>query len=389
MTLDIIKQLTEWSDTHQGERADFAKSLAEEMSSDNKKGALSLIDVRREFESRSEKRGFVAADFLRALISALYLAPIAFTWWELRQVITQFNSYSNSPGADKSSTLISYWAGGNGYAGHSLQTVGLCISVFVLALLIAQFAIDFFALDEPEFDPVLNNLIFKVQLELAKTRALTPQEFTETISDAAESLEIALKTITSVVEEASSMIGNIAKATEGLSSASNTIQVVSTRLESALAPIVNLESALNSANSTIQSSTKSMEEMRNSMATSLDSLASVSEQTSLIGRASVAVESATTRLMGQISAAGSAIGATEDRLETAVRSASLIADRLADVISTTDNHEPHLATMTRIAQSLSETVQSIKSTVEEVKSATSRFEQLNREIASALRTNQL
>jgi DNA repair ATPase RecN len=389
MSQDVIRQLTEWSSTHSGERAAFAKTLADEMSSDNKKGALSLIDVRREFEAREEPTGFQYLDVIRALVTAMYLVPIAFTWFELRQVISGFDAYSNSSSGIRNATLISFWAGGynRAYEGMPLQTVSLVISVFIVVLMALQFSIDFFNSENADISPDLNSLIFATQLELAKTRALTPQEFTETISSAAESLEHALLTITSVVEEASSMIGNISQATDGLTTASVAIQTVSVRLESALAPIVNLESSLSSANSTIQSSTRAMEEMRNSMSSALNSLASVSEQTSLIGKASVAVEAATTRLMGQVTAAGNALGATDDRLRSAVNSASQISDRLADVVSSTETHEPHLATMSRIAQSLSETVYSIQTTVQEVKAATSRFEELNREIAIALRSN--
>ena len=183
------------------------------------------------------------------------------------------------------------------------------------------------------------------------------------------------------------MIGNISKATDGLTTASLTIQTVSGRLESALAPIVNLESSLNNANSTIQSSTQAMAEMRNSMTAALSSLSAFSEGTDMIGKTSVAVEAASTRLMAQVAAAGNALGATDDRLSRALASASEIADRLANVASSTETHEPHLATMARIAQSLSDTAHSIHITVQEVKAATSMFEELNREIANALRTN--
>ena len=389
MSQDVIRQLTEWSTSHTGERAAFAKTLADEMSSDNRKGALSLIDVRREFESREETSKFRFADLIRAFVTAFYLAPIGFTWWELRQVISGFADFSNGSSGIRNATLISFWAGGynNAYNGVHLQTVSLVIALFIACLLTAQFLTDFLGTDDAAMSPELNSLIYSTQLELAKVRALTPQEFTETISSAAESLELALMTITSVVEEASSMIGNISQATDGLTIASQSIQTVSVRLESALAPIVNLESSLSSANSTIQSSTRAMEEMRNSMSSALSSLASVSEQTSLIGKASVAVEAATTRLMGQVTAAGNALSATDDRLRSAMTSASQISERLADVVSSTEIHEPHLATMSRIAQSLSETVYSIQSTVQEVKAATSRFEELNHEIAVALRSN--
>ena len=403
MSKEIIEQLTSWSESHHGDRAAFAKVIAGEMTSKSRKGTLGLVDVRREFESRTETHVWIKnAKFqsllarlrrhsgkVRPFVLAMYLLPIAFTWLELSQVISAFADFANNPSTEKNANLISYWAGGynNPYSGLKLQTVGIIISVSIFVLVAVQLVIDALNQEHSEISPELNSLIFNVQLELAKSRSLTPQEFTEAISSAAESLEIALTTITSVVEEASSMIGNISQATDGLTTASLTIQTVSGRLESALAPIVNLETSLSNANSTIQSSTQAMAEMRDSMTTALTSLSAFSEGTDMIGKTSVAVEAASTRLMAQVAAAGKALGATDDRLSNALTSASEIADRLANVASSTETHEPHLATMARIAQSLSDTAHSIHTSVQEVKAATSLFEELNREIADGLRAN--
>ena len=403
MSKEIIDQLTSWAESHHGERAAFAKVLASEMTSKSRMGTLGLIDVRREFEARTETNLWIKnkkfqsilltlrrhLGKIRPVVLAMYLLPIAFTWFELSRVIDAFVGFSKNSSAEENANLISFWAGAynNAYAGSHLQEVGVKIAVFIFILVALQLIIDSLTQEHSEISPELNSLIFNVQLELAKSRSLTPQEFTEAISSAAESLEVALTTITSVVEEASSMIGNISQATDGLTTASLTIQTVSGRLESALTPIVNLESSLNNANSTIQSSTQAMAEMRNSMATALSSLSAFSEGTDIIGKTSVAVEAASTRLMAQVVAAGNALGATDDRLSRALASASEIADRLANVASSTETHEPHLATMTRIAQSLSDTAHMIHTSVQEVKAATSLFEELNREIANALRAH--
>ena len=403
MSKEIIDQLTSWSESHHGERAAFAKLIANEMTSKSRKGALGLLDIRREFESRTETRVWIQNAQIQSLIAvlrrhsgkarpivlAMYLFPIAYTWFKLSRVIDAFATFSNNLPTGKTENLISYWAGGynNAFSGTTLQTVGFRIALFIAGLIVLQILSDSLTQEHSEISPELNSLIFNVQLELAKSRSLTPQEFTEAISSAAESLEIALMTITSVVEEASSMIGNISKATDGLTTASLTIQTVSGRLESALAPIVNLESSLSQANSTIQSSTQAMTEMRNSMTAANSSLTTFSDGTDKLGKTSLAVETAITRLMGQVTSAGNALGATDDRLAQALTSASEIADRLANVVSSTESHEPQLVTMNRIAQSLSDTAHSIHSSVQEVKAATALFEQLNREIADALRAN--
>ncbi len=377
MKSDVIARLSDWAESHKGERADFAKVLAEEMASDNRRGALSLLDIRREFESRPGATGF---KWLRSSVVACYLIPIMYTWFELRDVTKEFLTYSEGLPDKTIVNLISFWSGGynNAYGGRPLQTVAFLIFLFVLFLIAATIYVELNG--DQDLTPELNTLIFDVQLELAKTRALTPQEFTKTISAAAASLEVALHTITTTVEEASSMIGNISTATNEISTAtteladaSRAIGKVSVGLEKALEPIVNLESSLNSANGTIRASTDALAQMRDSLSLATGKLSSMGEMTDRIA-------TATTRLMAQVTTAGNTLGATENRLGDAVNAASEIADRLSEVVRTTEIHEPHLVTMSRITQSLSETVSKIDRTVQEVKIAVETFSRVNSDL---------
>ena len=84
--------------------------------------------------------------------------------------------------------------------------------------------------------------------------------------------------------------------------------------------------------------------------------------------------------MAQVNTAGNTLGATENRLGDAVNAASEIADRLSEVVRTTEIHEPHLVTMSRITQSLSETVSKIDRTVQEVKIAVETFSRVNSDL---------
>lgn len=384
MKSDVIARLSAWAEKHKSEQADFAKVLADEMASDNRRGALSLLDIRREFESRPGETGFKWA---RSLVVACYLIPIAYTWFHLSNVTGKFLTYSEGLPDKTIVNLISFWSGGynNAYGGTHLQTVGILITVFVSVLSVATIVVELKG--DQDLTPELNTLIFDVQLELAKTRALTPQEFTKTISAAAASLEVALHTITSTVKEASSMIGNILTATNEISTATNeladasrAIGIVSVGLEKALEPIVNLESSLNSANDTILASTHALAQMRDSLSLATGKLSSVGEMTDQIGTTAEKVVTATTRLMEQVNKADNTLGATENRLGDAVNDASKIADRLSEVVRTTEIYEPHLVTMYRITQSLSETVSKIDKTVQEVKIAVETFSRVNSDL---------
>ena len=130
MKSNVIARLSDWAESHKGEQADFAKVLAEEMASDNRRGALSLLDIRREFESRSRAAGF---KWLRSIVIACYLIPIMYTWFELSNVTGKFLTYSEGLPDKTIVNLISFWSGGynNAYGGWSLQTVATLIFLFV------------------------------------------------------------------------------------------------------------------------------------------------------------------------------------------------------------------------------------------------------------------
>ena len=194
MDLAAIRKIETWASGKSGPRADFARQVAEMLKDERKRPTLSLLDIRREFESRpnsSRSRWFSnLLSVSRAFLGGLYLAPVAFTWLELRNVLGEF---AEDKSLREGVSLISYWTGQAGdYTGNSLQTVGMWIAVFVAILLAAQILLDLPSDAEDEISAELNQAIFEVQFDLAQTRVLTPQEFTKTISAAANELELAL-----------------------------------------------------------------------------------------------------------------------------------------------------------------------------------------------------
>lgn len=391
MIMDAIGKIEEWANRNSSPRADFVRELSKMLRDERKRPTLSLIDLHREILARphSNKPQWLTK-FLhpaRAVLGGLYLAPVAYTWWELRKVLGEF--------ADDSSlrdgvSLIAFWTGQEGdYSGLSLQLVGLIIALFVILLLVVQIGLDLTVEDDENLPTELSEALFEIQFDLAQTRVLTPQEFTETISAAAGELEFALTTITSTVTEAAAMIEQVSRTTDGLTAASTTIGEVSTKLIAAIEPIINLESSLRSADQAIQKSTQSMKEMQNLISSTAARIDSSEKDTARIAQSTVNIVNATSALITQVESANNVLVQTAHQFATAVQSSSTVAQRLGEILDLIDDRGAQLLTVREIAQDMSNASFEIGRSVAEMKQASELFVSVNREIVSVLKENGL
>ncbi|MCE2736724.1 MAG: hypothetical protein LW600_09610 [Ilumatobacteraceae bacterium] len=391
MDLSAIEKIESWAGKRPSPRATFARQLAQMLRDEKKRPTLSLLDIRREFQARSDSslppllnRIF---SIFRALLGGLYLAPVAYTWYELRDVLSSFANDSN---IRDGVSLIAYWTGQEGsYSGHTLQSVGLLIALFVGGLLLMQIVLDLIT-DDTELEDIpqdLNDALFAIQFDLAQTRVLTPQEFTKTISAAARELESALTTITATVHEASNMIQQVSKTTDGLMVASTTMGDVGSRLSTAIEPIVNLESSLRNADQAIQRSTQSMKEMQVLMANANNHLGTAEKDASRIGQTAVNIANAAEQLISQVESANKVVINTARQFSEAVNSSATIAQRLSEVLDVIDDRGAQLLTVREIAQDISSATIEIGRSVAEMKQASERFVAVNRDIAAVLKDN--
>lgn len=387
--MESIEKLKSWESGRRTERAQFARSLVELLEVENKRGTLSLLDLRREFENRYDSRTpTIVRKFFRAiqpLILAAYLLPVAYTWFELQDVLGSFSLDTN---LKEGTSLISYWSGGAGqFDGRTLQEVGLFLSVGIFIIFAVQLLADYFDQPPSELSAELNDALYAVQFDLAQTRVLTPQEFTETISAAASELESALTTITNTVTEASSMIQEVANTTSGLTSASQTLSSVSGQLRDAVTPIVNLESTLQKTDEAIQNSTASLREMHALVTNTFNHLQGVERQTSQVGQTSIEVSRAAEQLMHRVENAGHVLDASGQKFTSAVQLSSDITSRLNDLLNAFDERDTQFLSIQGISREMSTASANILRAVDEIKKASIEFVKVNAEIADAMKDN--
>ena len=381
-----IDQLQAWASNKTTERAQFALSLVSQLEDEKKRGTLSLLDLRHEFETRYDSRiptwARSFARFLQPIVMAAYLVPVFLTWYELQGVLSGFASDSS---LKEGTSLISYWTGQAGsYDGHTLQTVGIAISASIFLIFIFQLIADYADQPPSEISAELNDALFAVQFDLAQTRVLTPQEFTETISAAASELESALSTITATVHEASAMIQEVANTTSGLTNASQTLSTVSMQLKDAVTPIVNLESTLQKTDDAIQSSTASLRDMQALVVNTFKQLETVDRQTSQVGQNSLEVSKAAERLLRQIENASRVLDASGNEFTAAVQASSTITSRLNDLLNAFDDRDTQFLSLQGITREISTASTGVLRAVEEIKKASNEFVKINADIADAV-----
>lgn len=250
MNSDALKEsLKSWSDKNRGEQAELALKIAQALDDAELKSRWSLIDIRREFESRANRYSGWRSHILNlvsVIHTASYLLPIGFTWWHLSDAMRSFRRASDSVDVGDDLNFLSFWTGADAssYSGMKLQTVG----IWIIGLLFAPILFNFFLnlLDDRRMrtSAELNSLILSTQLEISTARTITPEALADALSDSTTKLDVALGQMTKAVTATEKTLRSIGSLTTSLETAtansSKTLASASTALEQ---QIKNLETS--------------------------------------------------------------------------------------------------------------------------------------------------
>lgn len=387
MSSEIAQGLKDWAGDDADERAEFARELARALEDNSKTGVWSLIDVRREFESRSGRHsgdswGLRAT---RVILMAGYLGPIFFTWWELHSAVNAFARYAETSPGEPDLNLLSFWAGArNAYQGTHLQTTGLRIALFVLALIIGQVYVNIKEEFGSEHSDLPNELILRAQLQFASARAMTPQEVTEVVSAAATQLETALSKVAKTVETAATLVETIANASSTLDQSSEKMSRVAEKLGEILQPITDLSKTLADTNESLKATERSIAGTKDQIDDAGKSLMVIAQAGTDLTYAMEQIRTQASSLLKEIQSTTTAIRDAGTTIGKANESSSSVADQLSQLGVYLRAHEPHLLTMQKIVSDLKQTSEGIESSVHEVKQAVKDFTAINSGIQDAL-----
>ena len=250
MNSDALKEsLKSWSDKNQGEQAELALKIAQALDDAELKSRWSLIDIRREFESRSNRYSGWHSHILNlvsVIHTASYLLPIGFTWWHLSDAMRSFRRASDSVDIGDNLNFLSFWTGADNssYSGMKLQTVGIWIIGLLFVPIFFNFLLNLLDDRRMRVSAELNSLILSTQLEISTARTITPEALADALSDSTTKLDVALGQMTKAVTATEQTLRSISGLTSSLelatSNSSKTLASASTALEQ---QIKNLETS--------------------------------------------------------------------------------------------------------------------------------------------------
>lgn len=250
MNSDALKEsLKSWSDKNQGEQAELALKIAQALDDAELKSRWSLIDIRREFESRSNRYSGWHSHILNlvsVIHTASYLLPIGFTWWHLSDAMRSFRRASDSVDIGDNLNFLSFWTGADNssYSGVKLQTVGIWIIGLLFVPIFFNFLLNLLDDRRMRVSAELNSLILSTQLEISTARTITPEALADALSDSTTKLDVALGQMTKAVTATEQTLRSISGLTSSLelatSNSSKTLASASTALEQ---QIKNLETS--------------------------------------------------------------------------------------------------------------------------------------------------
>ena len=250
MNSDALKEsLKSWSDKNQGEQAELALKIAQALDDAELKSRWSLIDIRREFESRSNRYSGWHSHILNlvsVIHTASYLLPIGFTWWHLSDAMRSFRRASDSVDIGDNLNFLSFWTGADNssYSGMKLQTVGIWIIGLLFVPIFFNFLLNLLDDRRMRVSAELNSLILSTQLEISTARTITPEALADALSDSTTKLDVALGQMTKAVTATEQTLRSSSGLTSSLelatSNSSKTLASASTALEQ---QIKNLETS--------------------------------------------------------------------------------------------------------------------------------------------------
>ena len=334
-TEELSGRWRSWASNRTNPRADLARRIADDI--DNREAAAlwSTVDIRREFEVAQVASS--SRSWLELIESVLYLAPIFFTWLHLRSAVEAYRGFNL--GGKNSIDFLQFWAGTNDlYKGTTLVETALwvlgAIALIVLVKLFASWADQ--SHSTVEDDPVLSNLILDTQLELARSRSVTPREMADALTTAARQLENALSSSGDTLTTLQETSNSVTQAVSNLIDATASLSTVTSDLKSVVIPLRDTPIALDKI-------VAGLSEIESQTNATVSNLSAVAGQTlNLSTKNGEIVEQ--TRLLAD------SISKTTAASDTILRMAESISRTVGGITSDIDDHQPHIVAVKSAAE---------------------------------------
>ena len=398
---ELSQNLRSWSNDNPGEQGDLATQLASALEIPGKRALWSLVDLPAEFERREEqvqefslianlkrvlpflRTNQVARNFLslfgkilevtEKVLPLFYLLPIAITWYNLSGVVKEYKELSFKPGVGKSIDFLTFWSGANQdgaqYTGDDLAKVAAQVFA-VLALMILLHLLTIQKDSQPQNSKVLRALVLESQLALAKSRAVTPDELTDTLSIAANQLKTALEQSTVSMQSMSGMNDKLVSVVNTLGNVSNSLSASAQKIEYSVQPLAALPGQLAEIFSTVSALPSGLSDVQREIQSSAQSLENVSHTIKTMAQINADTNEQTSAFVANLAKAQLIASDFVSNMETANRTIADLAGQLQD-------REPHMLQLRTITEQFISSVKSLHDIAEEFRYSADQYRAVN------------
>ena len=394
---ELSRNLEMWSADNPGEQGEFAKQLAAGLRDPSKASIWSLIDIPAEFDRRSSSQStylllsnLQRVPFVRSnnavikvsnmlnsilgwfdkVLPLFYLLPIAITWFSLSDVVQNYRNLGpNIPKVD----FLTYWSGaGNSaiqYPGTPLSEVASNVFAF-LALMILLHLLTIQGQRESSDSKVLRALSLEAQLTFAKSRAVTPDELTDTLSIASNQLKTALEQSTSSMQSMAGMNEKLVSVVNTLGNVSNSLSASAQKIEYSVQPLALLPTQLSEIFSSIGALPASLASVQYEIQRSAENLADVSQTIQEMAQLNSSSNKETAAFLENLTKAQLVASDFVSKMDNANRTIEDLAGQLQD-------REPHLVQLRAITEQFNNSVRSLHNIAEEFRYSADQYRAVN------------
>ena len=391
----LSQRLNTWAEQHSGTRSELARKLSSDLGEKGAGTLWSLVNIRAEFESRTSNdynttwldrgpfarllpsRAKYILQFVINLIDKIlplaYLVPIGITWFHLQGVLSAYKLSGSQLAPGESIDFLSLWSGARPdlFDGTQMATVAVQVfwSIVVIAIL---HALSSTQNENDKIDQELDALILDIQLELSKSRAVTPQELSDSLTEAANKLEAALQQTSSTLSSLNDVSSKMQHAADTLNDVSSSMSASAASVEAAVQPLIELPTSIDRALAGISGLPERLVQVQQKIDASTSNLSLVAEMTRSIVNNNEDVAAQSRQLLEAIRQ----INASTSESVSVLRDSARVVTELSEIV---DGHRPHSVVMRETAELMKEVRDSMNRVADEFRYSAEQYKRVNDE----------
>jgi methyl-accepting chemotaxis protein len=391
----LSQRLDTWAKQHSGTRSELAKKLSKDLG-DKDAGALwSLVNIRAEFASRTSNdyratwlnNGLLARSlptraknilqFIVGLIEQIlplaYLVPIGITWFHLQGVLSAYRLSGAQLNPGETIDFLSLWSGSRPdlFSGTQMATVAVQVFWSIVSIAVLH-ALASTQRESDLIDHELDELILDIQLELSKSRAVTPQELSDSLTKAANKLESVLQQTSDSLMSLNDTSSKMEHAADTLNSVSNSMSASAASVEAAVQPLIALPTSIDRALAGIGGLPERLMQVQQKIDASTSNLSLVAEMTRNIVTNNEDVASQSRQLLDSIRQ----VNAMASESASVLKDTARIVIELSEIV---DGHRPHSVVMRETAELMKEVRNSMDQIADQFKYSADQYKRVNDE----------